>query len=416
MEKLNPFKPNSPVHSNMFAGRLSEIKELENGLYQTKKGYEKHFLVTGERGIGKSSLLMFIKHIAEGRSQSLEHGTFNFLPINLMISERTDLVTFIKLIEKSIKREIGKIESVKNFLADTWNFIQRIKIMDSGIERKEIENETDLLIDDFAYSLSETCKRITNPEKGETSKDGIIFIIDEADNACSELHIGYFFKIMTELLIQYECNNIMFVVAGLPDIVQKLSISHESSIRIFSQLKIRELNVEDRYTVIQRGIEQGNLINTEQTIINKDAIETISTLSEGYPNFIQQFAYSAFYYSNDNKITMDDVLDSALSDGGAIDAIGEKYYVSDYHSKIKTDAYREILKIMAEKNNQWMKKSEIRDKFSGNEHTVTDALSALTRRKIILKNPSKRGEYRLQQRGFALWIKLFGSRDINKYR
>ena len=46
----------------------------------------------------------------------------------------------------------------------------------------------------------------------------------------------------------------------------------------------------------------------------------------------------------------------------------------------------------------------------GDDNTLTNALAALTKRKIILKNPSKIGEYRLQQKGFAIWIKLFGDR------
>ena len=44
------------------------------------------------------------------------------------------------------------------------------------------------------------------------------------------------------------------------------------------------------------------------------------------------------------------------------------------------------------------------------ETTLSNALQALTSRKIILKNSSKIGAYRLQQRGFAVWIKLFGDR------
>jgi hypothetical protein len=52
MIKVNPFKPNSPVPPGMFAGRLDEIKALENGLFQTQKGNSSNFLITGERGIG----------------------------------------------------------------------------------------------------------------------------------------------------------------------------------------------------------------------------------------------------------------------------------------------------------------------------------------------------------------------------
>lgn len=410
MPKINPFMPNSPVPTAMFAGRYNEIIALEKGLYQTKNGFNANFLITGERGIGKSSLLMYLKHISCGDVSSIKHDRFNFVTINIAISERTDLVTLIKLIERKITREIGKVEVVRKFLGDTWSFVQRIKVMDSGINQAEKNAEADILIDDFSYSLSATCARIAQAAKGEDKKDGILFLIDEADNASTDLRIGYFFKAVTELLQQNNCNNIMFVVAGLPDIVEKLFNSHESSVRIFSQFKIKELSPEDRKYVIEKGIEKGNEVNEEQTSITEIAKSHISTLSEGYPHFIQQFAYSAYEFNNNGEITESDVLEGAFRQGGAIDAIGDRYYASSFHDKIKSDDYRQVLSIMAENMNSWAKKSAIREKFSGDGNTLTNALQALTTRKIILKNPSKMGEYRLQQRGFALWIKLFGDR------
>ena len=394
----------------MFAGRLNEIETLEKGLHQTKHGSPINFLITGERGIGKSSLMSLLKPMASGDIKSPDYDRFNFITINAVLSERTNLVTLIKLIEKNIKREIGKIEKVRNFLNDTWSFVQRIKIMDSGVDQKSQTEDADIVIDDFAYSLAETCNRIIRPEKGEEAKDGIIFFIDEADNSCPDLHIGYFFKVVTELLQQHGCNNVMFVVAGLPEVIEKLSNSHESSIRIFFQLKIRELNPRDRHYVIEKGIEEGNKINEEKTTITEDAKKHISTLSEGYPHFIQQFGYSAFDFNSDGEISESDVLSGAFAADGALDAIGSRYYASAYHEQIKSDEYRQVLSIMAENMNSWIKKSEIREKFSGGDQTLSDALKALTTRKIILKNPSKIGEYRLQQRGFALWIKLFGER------
>jgi len=202
----------------------------------------------------------------------------------------------------------------------------------------------------------------------------------------------------------------MFVVVGLPDITDKLLASHGSSLRIFNQIKIAELKLEDRERVVDLGIEEANKINADKTTITVDAKSHISALSEGYPHFIQQFSYSAFEFNSDGEISVDDVLNAAFTRGGAIDSIGTRYYAADYHSKIKSDEYRQVLSIMAESMNAWIKKSEIRDKFSGGDQTLTDALAALTRRKIILKNSSARGEYRLQQRGFAIWIKLFGNR------
>jgi len=410
LSKVNPFKPHSPVPTGLFAGRINEINEYEKGLFQTKNDSPCNFLVTGERGIGKSSLLSLFKPLSAGEFKSPDYDAFNFVAINTIISDTTTLLSFIKMIENGIKREIGKIENVRNFLNDAWSFVERIKVMDSGIEQRGQTEDPDIIIDNFSYSLAQTCKRITNPEKGEEAKDGIIFFIDEADNACVDLRLGYFFKAVTELLQQHACNNIMFVVAGLPEVNEKLKASHESSLRVFTELKIKELSPDDRFYVIDKAIEKGNKINSEKTTITSDAKGRISVLSEGYPHFIQQFGYSAFDFNTDGEISDEDVLAGAFKPNGAIDAIGSRYYASQYHEQIKSDEYREVLKIMAESMNEWIKKSDIRNDFSGNDQTLTDALKALTARNIILKNASKLGEYRLQQRGFAIWIKLFGER------
>ena len=410
MPKINPFKPNSPAPYGMFAGRYSEILDLEKGLYQTKNKNPMNFLITGERGIGKSSLMAYIKPLAIGNIKSPDYESFKFVAVNVSISDRTNLLTLIRLIEQNLKREISKIESIRSFMESTWSFVQRIKIMDSGIDRVPSVEEPDLVIDEFAYSLSETSRRIVNPEKGEESKDGIIFFIDEADNASSEIRIGYFFKAVTENLQKNGCQNVMFVVAGLPELIEKLSQSHESSLRIFTELKIKELKVDDRLYVIERGMEEANKINQEKTTISDTAKRHISTLSEGYPHFIQQFAFSAFETNTDGEISEDDVLEGAFRERGALDAIGARYYASSFYDRIKSDEYRQVLGIMAESMNSWVPKKEISSKFSGSEQTLNNALQALTDRRIILRNSSKRGEYRLQQRGFALWIKLFGQR------
>lgn len=392
----------------MFAGRYDELISLEKGLFQTMHGQPANFLITGDRGIGKSSLLLYLQHLSVGGVDSPEYGKFDFLSIHIPVSDKLDIVTLLKLIERNISREIGKVESVRNFLSETWSFIQRLRVMDSGISAAEQDSEVELQLDQFSYSLAETCKRIVKPERGEKKKDGLLFLFDECDNSTPALRLGYFFKTVTEALQRHGCHNVMFVIAGLPDTYEKLSNSHESSIRIFTPCKISELSLIDRRYVIDKGIEAGNKINEEKTTISDDGRDQIAVLSEGYPHFIQQFGYSAFDHNSDGEISSEDVLGAALKPGGAIDAIGNRYYASAFYEKIKSDEYRQVLSIMAEKMNSWVTKAEIRAKFAGDDSTLSNALQALTTRKIILKNPSKIGEYRLQQRGFALWIKLFG--------
>jgi len=410
VSRINPFKPNSPVPVGMFAGRVDELKLLEGGLNQTKHGEPTNFLITGDRGIGKSSLLLFLDAIARGKVKGLDGGEFDYAVVSLNISDRMNLLTFLKVVENNVRREIGKTEVIRSFLADTWSFVQRLRVMDSGIERSEKDQDEEVMLDEFSSSLADTCNRIVRPASGESRKDGILFIIDEADNASSELRLGYFVKTVTENLQKKDCNNIMFVVTGLPETVEKLKASHESSVRIFHPVKIKELLPLDRKWVVDLGIKKANEINNEKTSVTVDAKDQISSLSEGYPHFIQQFAYCAFKQDTDLILDENDVMASAFADGGALDSIGNRYYESDFYQKIKSDEYRQVLTIMSKRMNSWIKKAEIRAEFTGPETKLTNALKALTDRKIILKNKERDGEYRLQQRGFALWIQLFGNR------
>lgn len=415
MPKINPFKPNQPVPSGMFAGRIEEINALIQGLHQTSHGKCANFLITGERGIGKSSLMRLIVPMAKGEITTFDEHRFNFVTISTAISDKMNLNTFIKLIQRNLKRELKHVEKMRSFMDETWDFLQRVKVMDSGVDSKEKEDEIDLVVDEFSYSLSETCNRLVSLEDKNHRKDGIVFFVDEADNATDKLHLGYFFKAVTEQLLTYNCTNVMFILAGLPETVERLHSSHESSVRIFTPLHVKELAPVDRSRVIDMGLAEGNKINEEQTSINNSAKGMISTLSEGYPHYIQQFAFSAFEYNSDGEISIEDVSNGAFNDGGALDAIGQRYYQKAFHERIQSDEYREVLTIMAENLNSWIKKSDIRQEFSGSDQTLTDALSAMTQRKIILKNPSIKGEYRLQNKGFALWIKLFGERG-KKYK
>lgn len=74
MPKINPFKPTSPAPIGMFAGRVDEVIELEKALFQTKNNQPMNFMITGDRGIGKSSLLLFMKHVSCGSIESVKEG------------------------------------------------------------------------------------------------------------------------------------------------------------------------------------------------------------------------------------------------------------------------------------------------------------------------------------------------------
>jgi hypothetical protein len=183
MVKVNPFRPNSPVNQTMFVGRLSELEHLEQALLQTRAGQPKNFLVTGERGIGKTSLLHWIRVAAQAKVE-IDGVRPNFLVAEVDVDKNTTQTTLVKRIEASLMRGLAQAERARSVLGKTWEFVKRLEVAGVKLNPGEPDLEPDLLLDNLAYSLADTANRL-RPSSDPKSRldatfDGIVILIDGA--------------------------------------------------------------------------------------------------------------------------------------------------------------------------------------------------------------------------------------------
>ncbi len=409
MAKINPFAPNSPVHSGMFVGRVAELRKLESCLAQTKAGSPSNFMLTGERGIGKSSLLNYIKDVAEGM-EGIEETKVSFLVIDTDVDPSTTQLGLVEKIRLGLDRALGKTEKGIDFLKQSWEFLKRVEAGGFKLREPGQVSTDERLLEEFSYSLAGVVERVCG--EGDSSVfgarfDGVLVLVDEADNASPQLSLGSFFKLLTERLQRRGCAHVAFGIAGLPELRNVLAASHPSSLRLFQELVLGRLSMDEAKRVIDMGLTKANKANEVKTTITNDARDHLAYYSEGYPHFIQQFAFSAFAADQDNEIDAEDVKLGGFGKRGALELIGDRYYRDSYYVKIQKESYRQVLRIMADRQDDWVPKKEIKQKFKGNESTLDNALFALRDRQIILAKEGERGVYRLQHKGFAWWIKLY---------
>lgn len=414
-KKHNPFKPTRPVYRGMFAGRVNEINRIETILHETKEGNPTNLLIIGERGIGKTSLLLLLRCLAMGEIH-INKDDFDFMTVFVSLDKRTSVGELARKMNKAMERELRSAKNGIQFLRDVWSFIQKIEVGGTKINAaSNVVGEAEVF-DNLTYSIVDTVKAITCPESASSKiglthpKDGLVIFVDEADNAPGELDLGTLVKQLAEKLVAENCNNVLVLLAGLPGIRTILIDSHGSALRLFEEIELLPLFHNDVKHVIRLGLDEANQKLPEHIEISDEALDRIVMFSEGYPHFVQQFGYSSYAIDNDNLIDADDVDRAAFSTGGAFDLIGDRYYKNMYFNKIKKDSYRQVLKIMSGKWNDWISKKEIRSQFKGKDTTLNNALKALADRHVILRKPGTRGEYRLQWVGFAFWIKYFVSR------
>jgi len=410
MTRTNPFRPNSPIGPGMFIGRLPELLALEEALLQTRAGAPKHFMLTGERGIGKTSLLQYLRAVAEGRIE-LDGQHFRFLVIDVDIEKGTSPASFARKIERAFNNVLGKTERSRAILQSVWKFAQRVEAFGVSIQERKDPASAEDVLDELAYSLAETTNRICDARPGgfdiERVFDGVLLCVDEAENASSSLELGAAVKLLTERLQKRSCDRVAVGIAGLPSLRETLRESHPSSLRVLEEIQVQRLKPDEVSRVIDRCLDEANRSNAEQTTIDDEAREFLVSVSEGYPHFIQQFGYSAFAKDTDSVIDKADAAAGAFGARGALELIGDRYYRDDFYNKIQQDAYRQVLRIMADSLDAWISKEKIRQRFRGKDSTLSNALKALRDRHIILSKEGTPGVYRLQHRGFALWMKLY---------
>src|SRR3989338_973545 len=412
MSKANPFTPHSPVHTGMFVGRYFEIEALDKSLIQAKNSNPTHLLILGERGIGKTSLLNLAQMFACGEFPWKDEK-HNFLTVRISLDENICIADLALNLRRAIEREISKENPEIAWLKKSWEFLSRFEAAGVAYRKEESANNSSQLIQEFIYSLIDTIKSLKDPTFVGQKKDGLVILIDEADKASKNLNLGTFLKNLSEALISENQNNILFILSGLPNVRNVLIESHESSLRLFQELNLKPLSQEDTVNVIQRGLDKSEKESGIKILVDEQAKKLFFLYSEGYPHFVQQIGFSAFEVNDDQLINETDVDTGFFGKHGALEQIGQRYYVRSFSTDIATDLQREILTIMSEKWNNWVSREQIKKKFTGKEYSLNNGIRALIDKGIIIPRDVVKGQYRLQWASFAFWI---GNHNREKHR
>jgi hypothetical protein len=402
-KKYNPFRPKSIVQPGMFSGRIDEIRAIEHSFVQTKNGNPQHFIVEGERGIGKSSLMLWAEWYARGDVKLENNESFNFFVVSGELHETNSLKDIIQLILERFRKEVEKKDVVSTAGKRIFDFVKRFEAF--GVKYKEaVQTEREfILIDDLADMMADAL----NDDRYMV--DGIIIFLDEADKPSSSAHLGMFCKSLTERLTKLGCDRVGIGLAGLPELMEKLVESHPSSVRVFETFTLQPLYMEERAHVINSGLEAAKIRNSIPTIIDPEAMKLICTLSEGYPHFLQQFAYSSFDNDTDGVISTQDVISSMHMENGALHQLGRKYFENILFVDIRSENYRKVLMSMADHLDGWVDRKTIKNEACVTESILNNALNTLKNKKILIQNERGRGEYRLPTKSFAVWLKAFGN-------
>jgi len=397
---VNPFTPNRPINDpNNFYGRKFQIDNVVDVLFQTANKNPLHSIITGDRGIGKSSLLLQAKKMAEGDT-SLIHKLnidmggmkeFNYVTVWHDTVENQTAGELAGSLLRSLKSDWTELLSKVEINLDLFGILQ--------VGKKESEESA--VISDIVSNFVKQIIKISKKVK-ESQKDGIILFIDEIDRMDLDSGLATFFKLVTERLERENVTNIIFFCAGIVGAVQKMKDEHPSIVRTFKDIVIHKLTPEESGVILNEGFKKIGYS------CNESVLNSIYIASAGFPEPVHLIGSEIIHHTNDKNIE-----DSSYK--SAIENIVKNKRKNELHDRLVkagSGKYQVILKYMAKHPDIYVPLKYISAQSGMGQPEYSMNINQLCERNIIYKYA--RGVYAFKDPLLKEYILIFGVIEVDQ--
>ena len=392
VERDTLFETGRPVSPENFKGRKSSIQKIIRYANNATKGNTQHFFLTGERGIGKTSLAKYVMNLIE--------NNYNMTSIYVSNKGNETLESLIDSIISGMLKKMPKnhlMEKVK----DIFGKIESLEIKNTKITFKAGKKQSEFLIKDFPYYLQDLINEI-NEEKG------IFLVIDDINGLSeSKKFVDWYKNFADTVAVNDDLNLKLYILfAGYPVKFDNLVYQEPSFGRIFNQENLESFTDDEIKEFFTETFNSANVKCSE------DALEIFTSFSYGFPLIMQQMGESSFWIAENNLITKDIALKGVIS---AIDEIGHKQLrhilniISDFE-------YGSILLKLGDNELYSFNKETLKDKLNNHEITILDNfLEDMVEYDLLYHvGPKDRQHYRFVNNIYYIYFKI-KAYDLNNF-
>ncbi|MEA1893737.1 MAG: ATP-binding protein [Euryarchaeota archaeon] len=391
MKENSPFTPGNPAPVELFVGRVEQIEEILKYVKQTSSGRQENVFLAGERGIGKSSLAAFLRHLVDRE---------NFLTIHVFVGGVTDLEELVRRIFEQILKETNKqtwFDEISGFFG---KYVKQVDLFGISVSFNPPQEDLEGLVRNFPEALKNIMEKIKNEKKG-------LFIVLDDINGISETpeFANWYKSFVDDVATHYTDFPAFIMPIGIPEIRDVLSEHQPSLMRIFRVVDIDKLSDKEVNEFFKKTFKR---VNIE---VEPEAMGVMVGFSSGLPILMHEIGDAVFWRDYDGVISKEDTLPGIVD---AADRIGKKYLDPKVYRTIRSERYRSILRKLGEEPIDRFKKSEIGSKLSEEEKKVfKNFLGKMRQLGIIVPDiEGGRGAYKFVNVLYPVYIWM-ESRNIN---
>lgn len=383
----SPFYPGQPVPIELFSGRIEEIQRIVKVIGQVELGKPQAIFLTGEYGIGKSSLAGFMRYYAETKHNIL--GIHVFLGGAQTLEDVTT-----KIVETVIKSQAYKptvTEKIRNFLS---KYIGKQEFYGFSINFDALKADGLNISRGFLPFLGDLLERV----KSEDIK-GIMLIIDEINGITENVQFAHFVKsLVDENALSRTPLPLLLMFCGVDERRREMIRHHQSIERIFEIVEIKPMNESETRDFFKKAFSSVDIK------IEDKAMANLCHYSTGFPKVMHIIGDFIFWIDQDNIVTQDDVINGILL---ATQSIGQKFVDHKVYNSLRSKDYRSILTKLGKKGFDLSFKKEIIEKeLTEVEKKKFNNFLQRMKKLNVLKSGDESGEYIFTNRIIRLYIYL----------
>ena len=345
----SPFEPDGPVSPENFAGRKNTIGMILRYAGAASRGKVKHFFLTGDKAIGKTSLATYIKGQIE--------ENVGMTGIYFTNRDNDSVEGLIHLICEAMTYKIHR-DSGTEKIKRVFDYVESLEYRGTKLRFADSHQKGHMrdLYTNFQGFLEEFIAEI-NPEKG------IFLIVEEIETLSNSKDFANWYRRLNDAINVYQANLKLYVLfVGYPADFDNLVSLEPSFTRIFHYKEIGKLQNEDVKKFFINSYAKVNMT------YDKEALDLLTEYSSGLPILMQHIGDHAFWLAEDNHITKEIAIDAIIYTGHEI---GDKVLINMLR-KITSDSYIEILTKIAENGLFQFNKKEVYEILDKDDKRVFD--------------------------------------------
>ena len=369
--------------SEFFVGRIREVERLRSMVKAGTQGKFRIGFVSGERGIGKSSLASFVRHLSEHESQVA--GCHVFLG---GVEDLKEMLrrTFDRLLKESMDKPWH--EQIKNFFG---NHVRQVGLFGVTLELNLQDSDWSTLAHDFVP----TVRRLLNEIKDQ--KRGLFLILDDINGlAGSEVFANWLKSTVDEISTSRRKIPLCILIVGLEERRQELVSKQPSLARVFELIDIAPWS-DDEATHFYR-----NSFDSVGAKVPETDMHQLVRFTGGLPVLAHEIGDAVWRTARGLEIDSREVREGILT---AAEVIGRKLLEPQVFSAIRSERYRSILRKMSDEFRTRFRRSELMERLTGEEKKVMDNfLQRMKRLGALETDPETTGGYQFPNLLHALYF------------